>query len=1107
MRKVILSLFVIVLTVRSYAQLTVPYFGKIEWINGYAKEIKGENINYDSAYPEYATTALLTRCTDGKKEIVWETAPVPQKIKGKYIYFSWVAAHSSGTSAGTRYFDLYLNDEKLLTFTTQPAHQTPDWKFVAADSSALVFHQTKRDGASDAHGLAFLRLPLSKVKPGMPVKLKIVGQAEKSNDWYMTFKFSFEEKADVYPRPFLLKDQQQIIALTALHFGKEEQLHVKINNKELPPFRLQNGVNKFDIPVNAVQKEDSVMLRVAFGSKVLINKFVQLKPVKYRVLHFIHHSHTDIGYSHLQPEVLKIHLKNIDDALQMIESTRNLPKEAQFKWNIESLWAVENYMKQASPLQKEKFIAAVKEGSICLSALYANILTGLSQPEEMFHYTDYADKLRKEYGVTINSAMISDVPGFAWTTVTALAKGGVRYFSSGPNFLGESHPYWGDRAGHFVKTWGDKPVWWVSPSGDEKVLFWTGAKGYSSWHGVAPGGVFERGPGKIASYLNELDKNNYPYEMVQWRYNCVADNGPIDTAISRFVDQWNKKYASPKIVLNTTDKLFEEFEQKYGTQLQQVKGDITPYWEDGAASTAAEEGKNRVNSLRLQQLTTLYAMLNPSQYNQERFYEAWKNVIMFHEHTWGAHNSISQPDVSFVTEQWRIKKQFMLDADEEINGLEKELLQPFSNIKSKKIAVLNTLSWKRSGPVKLSADVSAKSVKDGSGKLLPLQKLKDGSYVFIAQDVPPLGTAIYELTNAEAPIAPTPFILTDNSLSNGKVSVQWDKTNGSLLNLNLGTDFNYAGDFSKQGLNSYWYVPGLNPADAETNGSVQLQVLENGPVLKTISLISDAPGANKLERRMNLYAGSQEVAIENIVDKKAIRNKEAVHFGFPFNETLCKTIIDVGYGSMQYITDQLPGSNMDYLYGRRWLDVNTSDRGVQWMLLEAPLVEPGNMIDERLVVPPSHKEWKKEGKPTATWFSYVMNNYWHTNYKADQEGIARFRYALRPHGKFSYSETEKMGSEFTQPLVALPVNESMGLKGGLFALSNNRIVVTSITPQQDGSFLIRLYNPESSSEQTKIQWQNLKPSQFINTNTGKTFQHNEAISLSGMGVLELRTIK
>ena len=301
----------------------------------------------------------------------------------------------------------------------------------------------------------------------------------------------------------------------------------------------------------------------------------------------------------MQPEVEKIHIRNIDDALHMIETTSNLPLESRFKWNIESLWAVENYLKQASAEQKEMFFKAVKEGSICLSGLYANILTGLSEPEEMFHYTDYADQLRKQYGVKINSAMVSDIPGFAWTTVTGLAKGGISYFSSGPNFLGETHPYGGDRVGHFVKTWGDKPVWWTSPSGEEKVLFWTGAKGYSSWHGTAIGGVFDKAPKKIAAYLDELTDKNYPYAMVQWRYNIVADNGPIDTTISAFVDQWNKKYSSPKIVLNTTDKLFEEFEQRYGSIIPVVKGDITPYWEDGAASTACEVGKNRINSLRL----------------------------------------------------------------------------------------------------------------------------------------------------------------------------------------------------------------------------------------------------------------------------------------------------------------------------------------------------------------------------------------------------------------------------------------------------------------------------------------------------------------------------
>ena len=1107
MKKITLSLLSILVAVVAYTQIKVPFFGTVQWVSGYAKEISGETIPYYSIYQEYATTALLTRCTDGKKEIAWETAPVPKKVNGPYVYFSWVAAHATGTSKGERNFDLFLDDKKLLTFTTYPAHKAPDWKFVTPDSSALVFQQLKRDGANDAHGLAFLRLPVSKLKPGMPVRLKIVGQSQNSNDWFMVFKFSFEEKADVSPRPFLLKDGKQIIALTSLHFGKDGKLQVKINNKESYTFPLRDGVNKFDVPVKAVSKNDSVLVQVASGNKVLINKFVELKPVQYRVLHFIHHSHTDIGYSHLQPEVERIHNKNIDDALRMIDATQNLPVEARFKWNIESLWAVENYLKQAPAEQKEKFIRAVKEGSICLSALYANILTGLSEPEEMFHYTDYAAKLRKEFGFNINSAMASDVPGFAWATVTALAKGGVKYFSSGPNFLGESHPYRGDRVGEFVKTWGDKPIWWASPSGEEKILFWTGAKGYSSWHGMAPGDIFGRGPKKIAAYLDELAASNYPYEMVQWRYNCVSDNGPIDTTISQFVDQWNKKYASPKIVLNTTDKMFEEFEKRYGNQIPTQKGDITPYWEDGAASTAAEEGMNRVNSLRLQQLTTLYSMLNPERYNKDRFYEAWRNIIMFHEHTWGAHNSITEPDVPFVTEQWRIKKQFMLDGGNELNALEKELLQPFNVPGSKKIAVFNTLSWKRSGPVMIPSGMNAKSVKDVNGKLLPLQKLNNGSYVFIANDVPALGKAIYELSDAELPALPSGFTLSGNTLSNKKLELQWDTNNGSILQLRSGNDFNYAGSFNNQGLNSYWYVPGLDPANAVTNGDVKVKVVEQGPVLTTISMSAEAPGANKLEKRISLYAGSDEVEIENIVDKKAVRTKEGLHFGFPFNATLNKTILDAGYGSMQYLVEQLPGSNMDYLYGRRWMDVSATDKGIQWIWLEATMVEPGQMIDERLTVAPNHKEWKKTGAPTSTWFSYAMNNYWHTNYKADQEGIARFRYALRPHGSFSYAETEKESAAYTQPLVALPVDEQKLSSGSLFTVANDHIVVTCITPEENGGFLIRLYNPEPAAAQTVIQWQQIKPSQAIDVKTGKVISVNETITVAGMGIIELRTIK
>lgn len=1085
-----------------FAQKEVPFFGKINWINGFGKEITGENITYNSAFQDYAIVALLTRTTDGNKTIEWETAPAPKVIKDDYVYFSWVAGHSSGSSSGDRNFDLYVDGKKILTFTTLPKNQKTNWIFKTDDGSALAFQQIKLDGASDSQGYAFLRLPANKVKPGQAVRIKIVGQKQNSNDWFMTFKFAFEENVKVTPMPFLLKNGTQTLALSVLHFGKDETVNVKINEKENYTYTAKDGMNNFDIPIKAVTKDENIKVQVKLAGKTFIDDFFVIKPIVYREFHLLHHSHTDIGYSHLQPEIVKVHNKNIDDALEMIEKTKSYPEEAKFKWNIESIWAVENYLKVATPTQKEKFTAAVKNGDILLSALYVNMLTGMSQAEEMFHYTDYAAKLRKDFGFTINSAMISDVPGFAWSTVTALSKGGVKYFSIGSNFMGLDHPYRGDRAGHFLKNWGDKPVWWTSPSGQDKVLFWAGAKGYSSWHGMQPGDIYERGAKKIADYLNELTANKYPYDMVQWRFNIIADNAPIEPNASDFVKKWNEKYASPKLILNTADKMFEAFEKKYGDKIPTVKGDLTPYWEDGALSTADEEGKNRVNSLRLQQLTTLYTMLQPKKYDQQNFYEAWRNIIMFHEHTWGAHNSISDPDSHFVTEQWRIKKQFMLDADTEINALEKNLFETIRNSKSKKIAVFNTSSWKRTGLVLIETAVKGKSVKDANGKITPLQQLSNGKYAFIATDVPAFGTAFYEITDKTKSDFSNQFVLGDHSLSNGKIEFGWDKTNGSITNLKTISDYNYAGDFNKQGLNSYWYVPGLNPEEVQTNKNVQVKTLESGPVVTSVSIISDAPGANKLERIISLYSGSNQVLIHNILDKKAIRTKEGVHFGYPFNAQLTETTLDAGYGTIEFLKDQLAGSNMDFLYGRRWLDVSSGDKGVQWMLLESPLVEPNSMVDERKEVVPNYKEWKKTEKPTSTWFSYVMNNYWHTNYKADQSGIVNFKYALRPHETTDRAVMEKEVAEFTQPLIAMTVKEDVKLPANLFELTNSRIVVTSLTPNQDGTILMRLFNPEQSEQKTKFVWKSLQPKAIIDKTTGVEKANSAEINMTGSGVSE-----
>ncbi len=287
---------------------------------------------------------------------------MPLKNNGQYVYFNWLVSHSSGTSGGARNFDLFINDQKTLTLTTYPANQHPDWISKAADSTAFVFHQTKTDGLKDSYGIAYLRVPKNKVTPGKPLRLKIVGQAQNSRDWMMTYKFTFQEKIDAQSTPFLLKDGKRLLSLTTLHFGPEEKIKAIINNKETFTFTMPDGIKTFDIPVSLSAEGGKLELVVISGRKELLRKTIQAQAIVPRTLYFIHHSHTDVGYSHLQSEVEKIHTKNIYDALAMIEKTKSLPEEARFKYNVEALWDVENFMKNASAQDKKSFIKAVQEG-------------------------------------------------------------------------------------------------------------------------------------------------------------------------------------------------------------------------------------------------------------------------------------------------------------------------------------------------------------------------------------------------------------------------------------------------------------------------------------------------------------------------------------------------------------------------------------------------------------------------------------------------------------------------------------------------------------------------------------------------------------------------
>jgi len=989
------------------AQVTMPVFGTHPLINGYTKTISGETISYYSVYPDYAKDALLTRTTDGKKAIEWETAPVPANAKGSYIYFSWIAAHSTGTNSGARHFDLYINDQYALTFTTLQKNYPSYWAFGGSDSTKLVFELKTRDGAQDAHGFAYLRVPLAKCKKGEPLRLKIVGQNQNSNDWFMTFKYTFEEKMDVDAPPFLLrsKNPTRPLAITVLHFGASEKIHIAVNTYIRREFELKNGINALEVPV-AVYPDTNITYKVrAKVGKMVFTKQLAVRPIIRRDIYLVHNSHNDIGYSNTQEEVEQIQDKNIRDALHLIKKTKDYPEGSRFIWNVESLWAVENFMNSATPEEKQEFLEDVRSGSIGLSAMYANILSGLSTPEEMNWIVLYADSLRKTYHLPINSAMMTDIPGLSWSMVHALASNGVRYFSNGPNYVAGMADE-GDRIGYILKALGDKPFWWKSSSGKDSILFWTAGKGYSSWHGTPVGGVFERGPRKIANYMSELDEKGYPYSMVQWRYNVVSDNGPVDSTISGFVRQWNEKYISPKLILSNVGDMFSAFEEKYGKSIPVMSGDLTPYWEDGAYSTAKEEAENRLLSEKILQLENIASQQNKT-INPQWLYKAKRGVVMFHEHTWGAYNSISEPDVPFVTHQWTYKRGFVDSAIYYTDKIEAALFPTSSQPTT--ITVYNSLPWKRSGYVEVDwpAFMQTNSLVDGSGNNIPVQKLSSGKMAFIARNVPANGKMTYK---------PGPQNKEDTFVNLAQPFQTDDKT-GAISASSTNANKNVVNPLAYSGLGEAVYVKGLDPVNNFLTVKQQSGFEDNGLVIKNYVTDCTLEGTNSVNYKLSTVNGSNYVKLAVTIDKKAILGKEAIHIAFPFN--FANPEVKIGVDST-YITPekgQLPGSNKDFYSVQRWLDVSDkSGAGVTISSPEAALFEVGSMVDER-EINNGVKLWKTENYSSATVFAYVMNNYWHTNYKASQDGKVTFNFYLHFHNAFDLADAQRFAAEVTQPLL------------------------------------------------------------------------------------------
>ena len=905
----------------------------------------------------------------------------------------------------------------------------------------------------------------------------------------------------------------QSAELSLENSGDSTTVTVKVKGAPDLALGLGKGSRQLEIFVPEVKKAGVVGFVLENGGKTVATGTVDLAPVRKMTIYILPHSHNDIGYTEIQTNVERKQMNNLLLGMEYARRTKDYPAGARFIWNLEGVYAADLFLHRMNDRQRQDLIAAVKDGGVALNGMYVNTLTGLCRPEELLQLFRRSNEVAAQCGVKVESAMISDVPGYTWGTVAAMAQAGIKYFSAAPNYF--------DRIGDILQQWEDKPFYWVSPSGKEKVLVWIPWKGYALSHGM-PEGLTKQ---FVDEYVAELKRKNFNYDISYIRWSGHGDNALPDPTISEFVKDWNTTYAWPKFIISSTTTAFSAFEAEYGSQLPQEKGDWTGYWEDGAASSAFETAENRASSSRLSQAEALWAMRGGAGFPVDRDREGWKNVILYSEHTWGADVSVTRPLSQKTMEQWIIKKSYATLADsislEVLNGA---LAQGVAGTPANGVDVYNTNSWVRTGLVLLSKELSVAGdvVKDAGGKVLPSQRLSNGELAFVAGEIPPFGARRY-LISAGSAGGGGSVKADGHSLDNGLLYVGVDEKTGAITSLKNHTiDNEFVDTDSSGGLNDYLFLLGNKLSDVQRNGPVTITVREKGPVLAELRIESNAPGVAKLVRDIRLVNGFDFVEMTNILDKLPaeldphpgdypwanLHGKESLNFGFPFHVQAGDMRLDIPMAIMQPEKDQIPGSCKNWLEVGNWADVSNKDYGVTWVTLDAPLVEVGG-ITATLLGGQSHPEvWRKHIEPTQKLYSWALNNHWETNYRAYQDGIITFRYALQPHKIFDAAASTRLATGLVQPLVVAPaVGELAGTPR--LRLSSEKIVVLVLKPSTDGkAWMVTLFNPGDQPQSATLSWAgSIGAAHYSNTAEEVQAAADGQITVAGQDVVTIRVEK
>jgi len=131
-----------------------------------------------------------------------------------------------------------------------------------------------------------------------------------------------------------------------------------------------------------------------------------------------------------------------------------------------------------------------------------------------------------------------------------------------------------------------------------------------------------------------------------------------------------------------------------------------------------------------------------------------------------------------------------------------------------------------------------------------------------------------------------------------------------------------------------------------------------------------------------------------------------------------------------------------------------------------------------------------------------MNNYWHTNYCAYQEGKITSRHILYPHKKYQLAVATAQGISAAQPLLVIPMDKNTKPFEPFVQYKNDDVFMVSMQPLDKGSRTwIALYNAARDDTELQLNFRS-DPKRIYTSDLlkNKLIESGSSLSIPGMGL-------